>query len=129
VLGLPENADWDDIQAAYERLTLRSDPRRFPDGSSSQHEARRITERIHAAYERLRDRYDPTESRFAKLEFDAPTPENTPTSTPPRPAHRPAGTLVERASNGGALRFLSMSPAYACRSGLRHRLPRRFPGR
>jgi hypothetical protein len=85
VLGLPENADWDDIQAAYERLTLRSDPRRFPDGSSSQHEARRITERIHAAYERLRDRYDPTESRFAKLEFDAPTPENTPASTPPRP--------------------------------------------
>jgi hypothetical protein len=86
VMGVAQSADWDDIQAAYENLTTRCDPRRFPDGSFEQREAQRILARINESYERLRNRFDPTESRFAKLEFDAPpTGPGDAAATPPPP--------------------------------------------
>ena len=70
VLGLPVAADLSAVQAAYEMLTRRCDPRRFPDGSQEQKDAERILTRVNTAYEALRKRLDPTENRFGKLEFE-----------------------------------------------------------
>lgn len=70
MLGVPIGADLPTIQAAYEKLALRCDPRRFPDGSVEQQEAQKILARINVSYEALRRRLDPTESRFGKLELE-----------------------------------------------------------
>ncbi len=70
ILGVPIGADWTVVQAAYEKLSRRCDPRRFPEGSDEQKDAQRILERVNIAYEALRKRLDPTESRFGKLEFE-----------------------------------------------------------
>lgn len=70
VLGLPVAADLSAVQAAYEMLTRRCDPRRFPEGSQEQKDAERILARVNTAYEALRKRLDPTENRFGKLEFE-----------------------------------------------------------
>ena len=69
VLGITPGADWSAVQSAYEKLSRRCDPRRFPDGSQEQKDAQRILERVNVAHEALRKRLDPTESRFGKLEF------------------------------------------------------------
>lgn len=69
ILGVDPGADWTAVQAAYEKLTRRCDPTRFPEGSTEQKEAARILERVNVAYEALRKRLDPTENRFARLEF------------------------------------------------------------
>jgi hypothetical protein len=69
VLGITPGADWSAVQSAYEKLSRRCDPRRFPDGSQEQKDAQSILERVNVAYEALRKRLDPTESRFGKLEF------------------------------------------------------------
>lgn len=69
VLGAPIGSDWSTVQSAYEKLSRRCDPRRFPEGSEEQKDAQRILERVNVAYEALRKRLDPTESRFGKLEF------------------------------------------------------------
>lgn len=86
VLGIAPDAGWDDVLGAYEKITRRCDPRRFPDGSVEQKEAGRILERVNTAYENLRRRLDPTESRFARLEFDAPAAPDATTAAPPPPA-------------------------------------------
>lgn len=91
VLGIAPDAGWDDVLGAYEKITRRCDPRRFPDGSAEQKEAGRILERVNAAYDNLRKRLDPTESRFARLEFDStasPAGQQNP-ETPPAPANVP----------------------------------------
>ena len=84
VLGIALDAGWDDVLAAYEKIIRRCDPRRFPDGSVEQKEAGRILERVNTAYDNLRKRLDPTESRFARLEFDAGTA--SPAGPPDAPA-------------------------------------------
>lgn len=70
VLGIPNGSDLTAIQTAYENLTRRCDPRRFPDGSQGQKDAQQILERVNAAYESLRVRLDPTQNRFGKLELE-----------------------------------------------------------
>ena len=70
VLDVPVGSDWTVVQAAYEKLARRCDPRRFPEGSEEQKAAQQILERVNIAYEALRKRLDPTESRFGKLEFE-----------------------------------------------------------
>jgi DnaJ-domain-containing protein 1 len=69
ILGVPVGSDWSAVQSAYEKLARRCDPARFPEGSEEQQTARRILERVNAAYESLRKRLDPTQNRFARLEF------------------------------------------------------------
>ncbi|HVK03828.1 MAG TPA: J domain-containing protein [Armatimonadaceae bacterium] len=70
ILGVPIASDLATVQAAYEKLARRCDPRRFPDGSTEQKEAERILVRVNAAYDALRRRLDPTENRFGKLELE-----------------------------------------------------------
>ena len=69
ILGLAAGASMADVQASYNDLTRRSDPKRFPEGSYEQTQARRILERVHQAYENIRRENNPTEDRFAKLEL------------------------------------------------------------
>ena len=70
VLGVPVGSDLATVLSAYEKLSRRCDPRRFPDGSTEQSEAARILVRVNASYESLRKRLDPTENRFGKLELE-----------------------------------------------------------
>lgn len=69
VLGLSKGAGLSELQAAYDDLTRRSDPKRFPEGSAEQAQARKILERVNQAYENIRKEKNPTEDRFAKLEL------------------------------------------------------------
>ena len=69
VLNLSPGASLGEVQAAYEDLLRRSDPKRFPEGSNEQAQARRILERVNLAYDNLRREKNPTEDRFAKLEL------------------------------------------------------------
>ncbi|MBB6051476.1 hypothetical protein [Armatimonas rosea] len=69
VLGLSAGASLAEVQAAYDDLTRRSDPKRFPEGSQEQAQARRILERVILAYDNIRRENNPTEDRFAKLEL------------------------------------------------------------
>ena len=70
ILGLTPESDYPAVQAAYEKLAARCDPRRFPDGSGEQKQAQTILDRVNGAYENLRKRLSPTESRFGKLELE-----------------------------------------------------------
>ena len=70
VLGVPVGSEFAAVQAAYEKLARRCDPRRFPDGSTEQKEAERILERVNASYELLKKRLDPMQSRFNNLELE-----------------------------------------------------------
>lgn len=70
VLGLAPGSDYPAVQAAYEKLAARCDPRRFPDDSAEQKQAQTILNRVNDAYENLRKRLSPTESRFGKLELE-----------------------------------------------------------
>ena len=70
VLGVPVGADLAQVQSAYEQLTRRCDPRRFPEGSAEQTQAAAILVRVNAAFDALRKRLDPTENRFGKLELE-----------------------------------------------------------
>jgi len=70
VLGVPVGSDLPTVQTAYEKLSRRCDPRRFPEGSNEQKEADRILARVNVAYDALRKRLDPTENRFGKLELE-----------------------------------------------------------
>lgn len=72
LLGVEPGSDFSVVQAAYNRLSARCDPVRFPAGSSEEQEARRIRERLEASYRVLRDALDPTARRFGLLDFDAP---------------------------------------------------------
>ncbi|GAB4454070.1 MAG: hypothetical protein OHK0029_08150 [Armatimonadaceae bacterium] len=70
LLGIPVGSDLPVVQAAYEKLAQRCDPRRFPEGSAEQKQAQQILERVNTSYEALRRRLNPTESRFGKLELE-----------------------------------------------------------
>ena len=70
VLGVPVGSDLMTVLSAYEKLSRRCDPRRFPEGSKEQAEATRILARVNTSYENLRKRLDPTENRFGKLELE-----------------------------------------------------------
>ncbi len=70
VLGLEAGSDYSTVQAAYEKLAARCDPRRFPVDSAEQKQAQAILDRVNIAYDNLRKNLSPTESRFGKLELE-----------------------------------------------------------
>ncbi len=70
VLGVPVGSDLATVQAAYEKLARRCDPRRFDNSPAEQQEAERILERINSSYEALKKRLDPMQNRFGKLELE-----------------------------------------------------------
>lgn len=70
VLGVPATADFETIRHAFERLCKRSDPARFPSGSSEARQATDIQKRVYWAYNLLTANVDETEMRFRSLEIE-----------------------------------------------------------
>lgn len=68
-LGVAAGSGLGEVQAAYEDLVRRCDPKRFPEGSAEQAQAQRLLERVNVAYDNIRRSLNPTEDRFAKLEL------------------------------------------------------------
>lgn len=70
LLGLESGADFAAVQAAYNKLAARSDPSRFPAGSSDALAAQQIRQRLDTSFKTLRESLDTTAARFGLLEFD-----------------------------------------------------------
>jgi len=70
VLGVPKDADFEAIRHSFEKLCKRSDPERFPKGSSEARQAEDIRKRVYWAYNLLTANVDETEMRFRSLEID-----------------------------------------------------------
>ena len=70
LLGLEAGADFAAVQAAYNKLAARSDPSRFPAGSSDALAAQQIRQRLDTSFKTLRESLDTTAARFGLLEFD-----------------------------------------------------------
>jgi len=70
VLGVPVGSDLATVQSSYEKLVRRLDPSRFTEDPAAQKDALRILERVNSAFESLRNRLDPTQNRFGKLELE-----------------------------------------------------------
>ena len=70
LLGLESGADFAAVQAAYNKLAARSDPSRFPAGSSDALAAQQIRQRLDTSFKTLRESLDTTAARFNLLEFD-----------------------------------------------------------
>ncbi|MEA2553990.1 MAG: hypothetical protein QOJ65_2166 [Fimbriimonadaceae bacterium] len=70
VLGVEENADFETIRHAFEKLCKRSDPQRFPIDSEEAKQASDIQKRIYWAYNLLTENVDEIEMRFRSLEID-----------------------------------------------------------
>ena len=70
ILGVEPDAPFDEVRKCFVRLNKRSDPARFPDGSSEANEAAEIQKRVNWAYRCLTDDMDSTERRFRTLEIE-----------------------------------------------------------
>src|SRR5207245_2965073 len=68
ILGLEDGADLSAVDAAYEKLSVRCSPDRFPE-EEERKAAEEIFKRVESAYNTLRDALDPTAGRFDKLEL------------------------------------------------------------
>lgn len=68
-LGVNPGASILEIQAAHDRLMERSDPSRFPEGTSERTQADAIRLRVRRAFALLTDELDGTERRFRTLEL------------------------------------------------------------
>lgn len=69
LLGVAEDASFDDIRKTFERLTKRSDPKNFPDGSEEAKQAADIQKKVNWAFAVLTEGMDATEKRFRSLEI------------------------------------------------------------
>lgn len=69
LLGVGEQATFEEIRKAFDRLNQRSDPARFPASSGERAQAAEIQKRIHWAYQQLTESFDTVEKRFRSLEI------------------------------------------------------------
>ena len=70
LLGVGPEASFDELRKAFERLNKRSDPAKFPTGSSEAVQAADIQRRVNWAYQVLTENVDVTEKRFKSLEIE-----------------------------------------------------------
>ncbi|MCH8274347.1 MAG: J domain-containing protein [Armatimonadetes bacterium] len=70
VLNLEPNADLNDLRHAYKRLSERSLPSNFPEGSEERKKAADVHLRVQEAYDILLPRLDPRLRRFRSLDLD-----------------------------------------------------------
>ena len=70
LLGVGDKASFEEIRKSFDKLNKRSDPARFPNGSSERTQAAEIQKRIHWAYQVLTDSMDNIQKRFGSLELD-----------------------------------------------------------
>ncbi len=69
ILGLPSNATLDDLKRAHARLSERSLPAHFPEGSDERKKAAEIHLRVQEAYDILLPLLDPRLKRFQSLDI------------------------------------------------------------
>ena len=70
ILGVAEEARYEEILAAYKRLYLRSAPSHFPEGSEEQKIAEEIHRKVNWAFKELTQTENPVTKRFGALEID-----------------------------------------------------------
>lgn len=70
ILGVSPTADFDEIRKAFERLSRRSDPANFPEGTPEANHAADILKKVNWAYRQLTDDVDAMEKRFKSLEIE-----------------------------------------------------------
>jgi hypothetical protein len=70
ILGLKEGAAFTEIRHAFVKLSKRSDPSHFAEGSTEQVQARDIYRRVHWAYRTLTEGMSDSEKRFGSLEIE-----------------------------------------------------------
>lgn len=70
LLGVGPNATFEEIRKAFDRLSKRAEPSKFPVGSSEANQAAAIQQRVNWAYQVLTENVDVTEKRFRSLEID-----------------------------------------------------------
>ncbi|MBX3120280.1 MAG: J domain-containing protein [Fimbriimonadaceae bacterium] len=69
LLGIAAGASFEEIKASFDRLSKRSDPANFPEGSEEQNQAVEINRKVYWAYQVLTENLDVTEKRFKSLEL------------------------------------------------------------
>lgn len=70
VLGVKEDATFQEIRFAFVKLSKRSDPANFPEGSDEQKQARDVYKKVHWAYRTLTEHMSDSEKRFGSLEIE-----------------------------------------------------------
>ncbi|MCW5935729.1 MAG: J domain-containing protein [Fimbriimonadaceae bacterium] len=70
ILGVEATADFEAVRFAYQKLSRRSDPSGFPEGSHEATQAAMIQRRVTWAYRVLTENTSDTEKRFRSLEID-----------------------------------------------------------
>lgn len=70
ILGVAPEATFDDIRRAFERLSKRGDPNRFPNNSVEREHAATIQKSVQWAYSVLTANIDSVEKRFRSLEIE-----------------------------------------------------------
>lgn len=70
VLGLSRDASLTDLKRAYRRLSERSQPTNFPEGSEERKRAARIHLKVQEAYDTLLPMLDARLRRFKSLDLD-----------------------------------------------------------
>lgn len=69
LLGVAKDAPFDEVRKTFERLSKRSDPKNFPDGSQEANQAAEIQKKVNWAFAVLTEGMDATEKRFKSLEI------------------------------------------------------------
>ena len=70
VLGVAEDASFEEIKRAFDRLNKRSNPNNFPAGSAEAENASKIQIRVKWAYRIMIEDKSDSEKRFKSLEID-----------------------------------------------------------
>jgi hypothetical protein len=70
ILEVKEGATFQEIRFAFVKLSRRSDPTNFSEGSDEHRKARDVYRRVHWAYRVLTEKTSDSEKRFGSLEIE-----------------------------------------------------------
>lgn len=70
ILAVSQDASFEEIRRAFDRLNKRADPSRFAEGSDEREMATQLQAQINWAYKQLTDDLGTTEKRFKSLELE-----------------------------------------------------------
>jgi hypothetical protein len=70
ILGISEKAPFPEIRHAFVKLSKRSDPANFTEGTPECDQARDIYKKVHWAYRVLTEKMSDSEKRFGSLEIE-----------------------------------------------------------
>ncbi len=70
ILGVSEKASFQEIRHAFVKLSKRSDPANFTEGTAEHTQAREIYKKVHWAYRLLTEGMSDSDKRFGSLEIE-----------------------------------------------------------